>query len=190
MMLPKPHLEALRFFAIAAALVSGLAYAEPPAPNPAAIKLDKTIQDLKNEVLQFNREATILEREALYPVHSRVGLYLGVRINNLLMQEINISIDNGTPQKITYDEKQARALFQSSNIDRLFYTNLAPGSHRVHADYIARYDGSKDSAPPIIGSYDAFFDKTYSESELELVLAKGRSNSRPSLALKEWRRLK
>lgn len=175
---------------IAAVLVSGLAYAEQPPPNPAAVKLDTTIQDIKNEALQFNREATILERDVLYPAHSRLGLYLGVRINNLLIKEINISLDNGTPQKITYDDKQARALFQSSNIDRLFYTNLAPGSHRIHADYIAQYDDSKDGAPPITGSYDAFFDKTYSEAELELVLAKGRSSSRPSLALKEWRRVK
>lgn len=189
-MLPKPHQEAVRVFVIVAALVSGFAYAEQPPPNPAAVKLDKTIQDLKNETLQFNREATALERDVLYPAHSRLGLYLGVRINNLLIKEINISLDNGAPQKITYDEKQARALFQSSNIDRLLYTNLTPGSHRIHADYIARYDGSKDSAPPITGSYDAVFDKTFSESELELVLARGRSSSKPGLSLKEWRRAK
>ena len=188
-MLPKPHQEAVRIFAIAAALLCGVAHAEQQQPNPAAVKLDKTIQDLKNETLQFNREATSLERDTLYPVHSRISLYLGVRINNLLVKEVNVSFDNGPMQKISYDDRQSRALFQSSNIDRLLYANAAPGSHRIHLDYVARYDG-KDDAPPITGSYDAFFDKTYSESELELVIAKGRSSNKPAVTLKEWRRVK
>lgn len=175
---------------IAAALSSGVTHADTAPSGSAAIKLDRTIQGLKNETLQFNREAVTLERDTLYPVHSRVAVYLGVRVNNLLVNEINISIDNGTPQTITYDEKQSRALFQASNIDRLLYVNVTPGSHRIHADYIARYDGSKPDSKPITGSYDAFFDKTYNESELELVISRGRNNSKPALTLKEWRRSK
>jgi hypothetical protein len=185
----KPHQEAVRIIAIAATLLWGVAHAEQSSSNPAAVKLDKTIQDLKNEALQFNREATTLERDTLYPAHSRVSLYLGVRINNFLIKEVNVSFDNGPVKKISYDDKMSRALFQGSNIDRLLYANISPGSHRVHLDYIARYDG-KDDAPPITGSYDAFFDKNYNESELEIVIAKGRSSNKPAVALKEWRRVK
>ena len=175
---------------IVVTLFSGAVCADSTPARAAAPKLDKTIQDLKNETLQFNREATTLERDALYPDHSRVAVYLGVRVNNLLINEINVSIDNGPSQKIVYEDNQSRALFQGSNIDRLLYANVPPGSHRIHADYIARYDGSKPDATPIAGSYDAFFDKTYSESELELVISRGRSNSKPVVTLKEWRRSK
>lgn len=175
---------------IAVTLFSGAVCAESAPARAAAEKLDNTIQDLKSEILQFNREATTLERDALYPDHSRVAVYLGVRINNLLINEINISIDNGPSQKIVYEDRQSRALFQGSNIDRLLYANVPPGSHRIHADYIARYEGSKPDAPPIKGSYDAFFDKAYSPSELELVISKGRIKSKPAVTLKEWRRTK
>jgi hypothetical protein len=188
-MLPKTRSAAARLVSAALLMHCACAIADSSGTRAAAVKLDGGVQALKQEALQFNRDAASFERDIAYPAHSRVAVYLGVRLNNFMVQEIRVSIDNGAVQKIVYDDKQSRALFQGSNIDRLFYANASPGPHRLHAEYVARYDRSGD-AQPITGSYDAFFDKGSDPVELELVIAQGRSKTKPALMLKEWRRLK
>lgn len=187
-MLSMNRSAAVRLVTVALLTSCGFVHADAGGARAATLKLDSSIQDLKQDALQFNRDAATFDLDTAYPAYSRVAVYLGVRINNLLVQEISISIDSGPVQKITYDEKQGRALFEGSNIDRLFFTNLAPGPHRLHAEYLAKYDRS--DRDPVNGSYDAFFDKNSGPAELELVIAQGRSRAKPALMLKEWRRLK
>lgn len=190
LMSSKPRSVASCLLLVAALLPYGMAHADANAARVSGQKFDKTLQGLKQDVLDFNRDASAFERDALYPAYSRVAIYLGVRVNNLLVQQITLSIDNGEPHKVEYTDKQSRALFLGSNIDRLIYANVPPGPHRLHVEYVAQYDRSNPDAKPITGSYDAFFDKTSDPSELELVIAQGRNKSKPALSLKEWRRLK
>src|SRR5690349_65608 len=88
---------------LAAALCAPLAVAAAgPAPAKSArdndlVKLDGVIQGLKDETLEFTREAQLIEQSVLYPDYSRVTVYIGARAGQLLLRTVSVAVDDGTP---------------------------------------------------------------------------------------------
>lgn len=190
-MLLNPRRTAAGILIVAAAGACGPATAEQTTlPDENAVKLDQSIQSLKDEVLQFNREAQTAEQDVLYPSQTRVSVFLGVRVSALLIKDISIAFDDGGPQKLSYTDNQAKSFLQNNGIHRMLLANLAPGSHRIRAEFSARFADDKPDAAPITGSYEAIFDKGYREAELELVLARSSRLSKPTLSLKQWRKVR
>ena len=182
-------------FAAAAACTTAQAAspvaAEPPAqptpPDPNALKLDTTIQGVKDEVLSFNSEAQSTEQDALYPDYSRVTVFVGVRISSLLLKEIRGSLEGEAPQKISFEKNESIALLLSrNNLVRVLRTNLKPGSHRLHAEFSAQYADDRPGTAPMTGSYDAIFDKSYGATDLELDIGRGTRISKPGLSFRQW----
>jgi hypothetical protein len=185
-----PCRKAVRAFIVAAGCATGTLWAEPP-PAPVesgALKLDQAIQGIKDEVLQFNRDATTLEQDSLYPAHSRTSVFVGVRLGGLMLREFSVSFDGGETQKFTYNDNEALAFLENKGLRRVVRVNLAPGAHRLRAEFSAQFADAKPDAAPITGSYEAIFDKTYSDANLELTLARATRMAKPTLSLKQWRK--
>src|SRR3546814_1818290 len=75
-------------------LLSLPAVAATPDTGERAIKLDQTVQALKDEVLEFNREAASAEVDAVLPDHARLNVYLSVKAGGLLLQDVTVTLDN------------------------------------------------------------------------------------------------
>jgi len=181
--------KAVRVLLVAASCASSALWADVPTtpPDTNALKLDQTIQGLKDEVLQFNRDATALEQDSLYPPYTRTNVFLGVRFNDLLIKEFSVTFDGGEPQKFTFDEIESLSFLQNKGLRRVMSINLLPGSHKIHAEFNAQYADAKADAQPITGNLDAVFDKNYNNTDLELMLIRSGFMAPPSLALEKTR---
>lgn len=167
------------------ALVQAQGAPVPPPPDAEQLKLDGAIQGLKDEILDFNREALAVENEILYPLHTRANIYFGVRVGALLMKSLSITVDDGEPRTYTYSDPEARALLSSEGLHRVMRVSLEPGPHRISVDYTAQFADADADDAPITGHYEAIFDKRSRAAELELTLARGTRLSQPQMRLRD-----
>lgn len=182
--------KAVRALIVAASCATSTLWAAaptPPQPDSGALKLDQTIQSLKDEVLQFNRDASALEQDSLYPAYARTSVFLGVKLGGLLIKEFSVSFDGGVPQKFTFDEVEALAFLQNKGQRRVMRVNLEPGPHRIRAEFTGQYADAKPEAPPITANLDAVFDKNYNNTDLQLTVLKTGFMADPSLSMEQTR---
>lgn len=175
---------------IAAALLPlSLAAAETPDTTERALRLDQTIQGLKDEVIELTREAQDIESIALVPDYQRVSVYLRVGVRGLLLSEVSISIDDKTIDVYHYDEKDSRALLADNSLQRLLRTTVTPGPHRIRIEVVGKYADDKEGAAPTKAQFEAIFDKDEREAELEFAITRAsRFGEELRIGLKQWRR--
>jgi hypothetical protein len=161
--------------------------AEPPPPDERAIQLDQQIQALKDEIIEFTREAQSVEDDVLFPPQTRLDVYLGVKVSGLLMKDVSVTLDDRPTETRNYQDKDARAMLSDLNLDRLLRANVAVGAHRVRVAFTAQMVDAKADAPPITDSYEAIFDKTVTPAELEFVISRPTRFAKPRLSMKQWR---
>lgn len=173
-------------FALLTAL-PGISLAADAELQERAQKLDQAIQDFKKEVLDFNVEAQQVEDDILYPPHSRVTVYLSVKVPGLVLKTASVSVDNGPPQTVNYGERDAKALLAERRAQRLLRANLAPGAHRIRLTYSGQFADAKPDAPPVSGSYEAVFDKDHQPADLEFSIARPYRFAAMGISLQQWR---
>lgn len=154
-----------------------------------ALRLDQTIQALKDEVVELSREAQRVEYEVLIPEPQRLSIYLSVGVRGLLLDEVSIAVDDRAPEVYHYDETEARALLAANSLQRVLRTSVAPGPHRIRLTFTAHYADDEEGAPPVTDQYEAIFDKDLRETELEFTITRvSRFGDRVRATMKEWRR--
>lgn len=175
-------------FALALALSSLSAGAGPLAgPDEASVKLDGIIQGLKNEAVEFNREAQNVEQDVLYPEHRRAVIYVSNKVSHLLIKEITITVNDGQPATHQYDDRSARALLVSEGFHRVATVNVAPGSHRIRAEFKAQFVDDEKDKGLVTGSLEEIFEKTQTAAAIELRISRLSRIASPKLSLVSWR---
>lgn len=159
--------------------------ADLPPPDENQLKLDGAIQGIKDEVLNFNRDALNVENDVLYPAYSRTSIYVGVKVSGLLLKTVSVAVDDKPAQTYSYSEHEAKALLTSKGLHRLMRVSLESGAHRISADYTAQFADAKPDEPPVTGHYEAIFDKYLRETELELLISRGSRLSKPQMTLRQ-----
>lgn len=175
---------------LGAALLPVAALAAPPqAADPAALDVDQNIQKLKEQSLDLVQQAQAVEQAFLYPDYNRLSVYIGVKISGMVLNDINVSIDGGTPTTYQYPREEAVQLqLQNTRLHRLVVMNAPPGRHRIHATFTAQYGDAKPTDPPFTGSFDGSFDKTEQQpADIELELRRDGYLTRPELKMHDWR---
>jgi hypothetical protein len=175
-------------FAAAALLpVAILADSPQPAVDPAAQQaVDQNLQQLKQQALDIDQQALAAEEDFLYPVRTRVNIYVGVLIPGMLIKDMTITIDGGAPLHYEYNAKESQVL-QDGGLQRVLRINAEPGSHQVHAEFTAQYSDAKAGDAPFTGSLNASFDKSERTADIELALLRTGFLTPPELRLKDWR---
>lgn len=166
-------------------LAAGAVRAE--VPDEEAIGYDQVVQALKDELVQFNRDAQLAEDEFLYPDHSRVAIYVSNAVNGLLLEEVSVTIDDQAPVVYTYSEDDARALLVNDALQRLLRANVPRGAHRIRFSYRGRFADSEEQDEPMVGGHDAIFDKTLDPAEIELRIASTPRRRQLVVQVREWR---
>jgi len=152
-----------------------------------ALKLDQSIQAFKDEVLDFSREAQNIEDDVMYPAHTRVSVYLGVKIPGLLLKEVSVAIDQAPPQIITYTDRDARAMLADRHLQRILLGSIQPGGHRIRVKYSGQMMDAKENAPPVGDSFEAVFDKDSRETELEISISRPNRLAKAGISMTQWR---
>lgn len=153
---------------------------------PAEVrKMDGVIQNLKEETLEFNRQAMLNEQAILYPDATRVTLYAGVRANRFLIQSMSISLDGGLPLRYEFADRNARALINSGGLHTLGIQNMDVGNHKLRAEFSGQFEGAPANSPPVTGFTEQIFAKNRKPLEVEFSINQG-SSSKPVLAVTIW----
>ncbi|TJY60979.1 hypothetical protein E4T66_10055 [Sinimarinibacterium sp. CAU 1509] len=164
------------------------ASAAQPDLTERALRLDQNIQALKDEIIEFNREAQAVENETLVPDHLRLSVYLSVGVGGLLLTEAAITVDDKAPEIYRYDETDARALLDDAAVQRVLITTVMPGPHRIRMTVNGNFANAKPGDAPITQSYEAIFDKDDQEAELEFRLTRSsRFGGDLKLTMKQWK---
>ena len=153
---------------------AGLALSPPP--DTAARALDQNVQRLKLEALSLGADVANLDKQIRCPVESCVNVYTTVRVSGFLLDEIEITVDDGDPSRYAFNGSESRAMLKSG-LHHSLRLNLEPGPHRLRARYSGRFaDAAADEAPQT-GVLERVFQKNYNELHLVLpVVRDGRRN--------------
>ena len=154
--------------------------------DEAALALDRELQALKDEVLDFNQRATRVENAFLYPDETRVSVFVGVQAPGLLVENVVITIDDQPPTARKFDVYESIAL-QRRGLYRALRLNTQPGSHRIRVEFSGRYADAKPGTPALRARHEAVFEKTIQPSDLEVRISVPEFGVPPSLSLRDWR---
>ena len=115
--------------------VDGAAQAPPESGEPPADTraLDETVQDLKKDVVDLNRELFVLEEELLFPANTQVAVFVSMDIGEFFaLDSLTLKIDNKEVANYLYTPREAEALLKGG-VHRVYLGNLKVGEHQLVA---------------------------------------------------------
>ncbi len=153
--------------------------AEIPAPQQG---LDNRIQDLKNEVLELNRDLFILEEDLLFPANTQFTIFLSMDMGKLFaLDSVEVKINDKLVASHLYTEREVKAL-QRGGVQRLHIGNLPTGRHQMVAYFTGKGPHNRDyrrGATVII-------NKTSAPKYIELRITDNASKLQPDFSVKVW----
>lgn len=140
----------------------------PPPPDPDLVRMDQTVQRLREEILRLNVEAQRAEDAVLYPAATRSNFFLGVEVNGFLVRGLSIQIDDRPEVPFAFTEAEAGALLRSGGLQRVMRANLEPGEHRLSVRLEGTMADGKGEGEPLTLTYEGRFEKGIAPLDVEL----------------------
>jgi len=163
----------------AAAPESAPAEGEPPADTRA---LDETVQDLKKDVVDLNRELFVLEEELLFPANTQVAVFVSMDIGEFFaLDSLTLKIDNKEVANYLYTPREAEALLKGG-VHRVFLGNLKVGEHQL----VAFFNGKGPVERDYKRGANIKFEKGVGAKYLELKITDRQRRGQPEFAIKDW----
>lgn len=145
--------------------------------------LDGRIQDLKQEVLELNRDLFVLEEELLYPASTQVAVFLSVDTGTYFqLESVQLKIDNKVVTNYLYTERENVALHRGG-VHRLFLGNLRTGKHEI----IAVFTGQGTHERDYRRATTLQIDKQTEPSLIELRIRDLEKKLQPEFQVKVWK---
>jgi hypothetical protein len=152
---------------------------EPPADTRA---LDETVQDLKKDVVDLNRELFVLEEELLFPANTQVAVFVSMDIGEFFaLDSLTLKIDNKEVANYLYTPREAEALLKGG-VHRVFLGNLKVGEHQL----VAFFSGKGPNERDYKRGANIKFEKGVGAKYLELKITDRQRKSQPEFAIKDW----
>lgn len=161
-------------------LVSSAAAA---APGVDARALDENMQQLKQEVIELNRDMMLLEEDLLFPASTRVVVFVSTDAGQLFeLGSVQLRIDDQVVANHIYEPHQREALAKGG-MHRLYLGNLKRGEHEL----VAYFTGKDSHGRTWRRAADATVDKAGEPATLELRVVDVRPRLGPEFTVKEWK---
>ena len=152
---------------------------EPPADTRA---LDETVQDLKKDVVDLNRELFVLEEELLFPANTQVAVFVSMDIGEFFaLDSLSLKIDNKEVANYLYTPREAEALLKGG-VHRVYLGNLKVGEHQL----VAFFNGKGPNARDYKRGANIEFEKGVGAKYLELKITDRQRKGQPEFAIKDW----
>ena len=157
----------------------GVVTGEPPADTRA---LDETVQDLKKDVVDLNRELFVLEEELLFPANTQVAVFVSMDIGEFFaLDSLTLKIDNKEVANYMYTPREAEALLKGG-VHRVYLGNLKVGEHQL----VAFFAGKGPNARDYKRGANLKFEKGVGAKYLELKITDRQRKAQPEFAIKDW----
>ncbi len=176
--------------ALAAGVLLALASSVPSLaqePDAAASgeefrSIDADVQDLKEEVLELNRDLFLLEEELLFPANSQVAFFLSLDVGEYFkLDSVNLKIDGKEVANYLYTEREASAL-QRGGVQRLHLENLKVGDHELVAVFVGYGPHQREYRRGATVSLTKGLGAKY----VELAISDRVSKQQPEFDVREW----
>ncbi len=152
---------------------------EPPADTRA---LDETVQDLKKDVVDLNRELFVLEEELLFPANTQVAVFVSMDIGEFFaLDSLTLKIDNKEVANYLYTPREAEALLKGG-VHRIYLGNLKVGEHQL----VALFNGKGPKERDYKRGANLKFEKGVGAKYLELKITDRQRRGQPEFAIKDW----
>jgi hypothetical protein len=152
---------------------------EPPADTRA---LDETVQDLKKDVVDLNRELFVLEEELLFPANTQVAVFVSMDIGEFFaLDSLSLKIDNKEVANYLYTPREAEALLKGG-VHRVYLGNLKVGEHQL----VAFFSGKGPNTRDYKRGANLKFEKGVGAKYLELKITDRQRRAQPEFAIKDW----
>jgi hypothetical protein len=152
---------------------------EPPADTRA---LDETVQDLKKDVVDLNKELFVLEEELLFPANTQVAVFVSMDIGEFFaLDSLTLKIDNKEVANYLYTPREAEALLKGG-VHRVYLGNLKVGEHQL----VAFFNGKGPNERDYKRGANLKFEKGVGAKYLELKITDRQRKGQPEFAIKDW----
>jgi hypothetical protein len=152
---------------------------EPPADTRA---LDETVQELKKDVVDLNKELFVLEEELLFPANTQVAVFVSMDIGEFFaLDSLSLKIDNKEVANYMYTPREAEALLKGG-VHRVYLGNLKVGEHQLVAFFAGKGPNDRDYKR----GANIKFEKGVGAKYLELKITDRQRKAQPEFAIKDW----
>ncbi len=140
------------------------------------------IQDLKQKVVELNRELFILEEDLLFPASTQVAIFVSMDVGYYFkLDAIKLKIDGDIVASHLYTERDIASL-KKGGIQRLLTTNVKSGEHSATA--ILHGVGPDNREYKIAGTIT--FEKEDEAVLLEVKISDSTAKNQPQIELVQW----
>lgn len=156
--------------------------ADDSQPPPDTRALDETVQDLKKDVVDLNRELFMLEEELLFPANTQVAIFVSMDIGEFFaLDSLTLKIDNKEVANYLYTPREAEALLKGG-VHRVYLGNLKVGEHELVAFFAGKGPNQRDYKR----GANLKFEKGVGAKYLELKITDRQRRAQPEFAIKDW----
>lgn len=158
--------------------------ASGPGGDAADFKsLDTRIQDVKQEVLELNRDLFVLEEELLFPASTQLAVFLSVDTGTFFtLDSVELRIDNKMVTHYLYTDRENAALHRGG-VHRLHLGNLRTGKHELVAIFTGKGPHDRDYRR----GATIPFEKGTETKFIELKIRDKEKKLQPDFEVKVWK---
>ena len=144
--------------------------------------LNNQIQDLKQQVLELNRDLFLLEEDLLFPANTQFSVFLSIDAGQLFdLDSVQLKIDDKVVANHLYTEREIKAL-QRGGVQRLYIGNIASGKHELVAFFTGRGPSKRDYRRGTTVNIEKTTDPQY----VELKITDNATKEQPEFNVKVW----
>lgn len=144
--------------------------------------LDADIQDMKQVLLELNRDLFLLEEELLFPANTQVAVFVSMDVGSFFdLDSVQIKLDDKDVANYLYTTREVDALI-SGGVHQLFLGNLKAGEHEL----VAIFTGAGPHEREYRRGASLVFDKGIGPKYIELTISDREQALQPEFVVREW----
>ncbi|VAW69825.1 FIG00784346: hypothetical protein [hydrothermal vent metagenome] len=144
--------------------------------------IHQNIQNLKNEVIELNRDLFILEEDLLFSANTQVSVFLSLDADALFqLDSVQLKLDDKVVSNYLYTEREIKAL-KRGGVQRLYIGNLTSGEHELTAFFTGKGPSNRDFKRGTSKKIEKSDDAKY----IELKIVGDSSKEQADFEVKVW----
>ncbi len=156
--------------------------AEHNIDGGAARSLDAQVQALKKEIVDLNKEMTLLEEEVMVPDATQVNIFLSLDIGDFFtLESVKLKLDDKVVASHLYTPLESAALVKGA-VQRLHMGSYSPGKH----DLVAVFTGKGPRGVDYSRAANYTFQKGKAPAYLDLKVTDVVKKLQPDFKVSQW----
>jgi len=150
--------------------------------EPQTTGMKEDVENLKQEVLELNRDLFMLEEELLFPSNTQVSVFVSMDVGEFFeLDSVTVKIDGKEVADYLYTQREIEALIRGG-VQRIHIGNLKAGEHELVAFFTGKGPHGRDYKRGATTQIKKGLGPKY----VELKIVDQTNNFQPEFVVKEW----